>query len=157
MSGRIAPQLIRNQLPRRRTLSPQQFAKEPPRSLFVSSLRHQNVENIAVLIDGALQIPLLSLDLDEDFIDMPDVPQSTLFLSEPSSVFRSELQTPETDGFVRNNDPTLSQQILDIPKAEGKTMVEPDRMTDDLGRETMAFIAGAHSPILADHADLGST
>jgi hypothetical protein len=58
---------------------------------------------------------------------------------------------------VRNNDPTLSQQILDIPKAEGKTMVEPDRMTDDLGRETMAFIAGAHSPILVDHADLGST
>ncbi len=74
MSGRIAPEFIGDQFPGRRTLSLQQLAKEPRGSLFILSLRHQNVENIAVLIDGAPQIPLLSLDFDEDFIDMPDVP-----------------------------------------------------------------------------------
>jgi hypothetical protein len=92
-------------------------------SSLVAPLRHQNVENTAVLINGSPQVHLSSMDLDEDLIDEPDISQTTLFLFESLGVLCSGLQTRETNGFVRNNDATLCQQLLNIPKAESEAMV----------------------------------
>jgi hypothetical protein len=44
--------------------------------------------------------------------------------------------------------PAFSEQILDIAVAEIEAIVEPDGITDDFRRESMAFIS-IHSPILA--------
>jgi hypothetical protein len=54
---------------------------------------------------------------------MPDIHQSTLLFLELSSVLRSELQTPEADSFVRDNDATLHEKIFDIAEAERESMV----------------------------------
>jgi hypothetical protein len=51
---------------------------------------------------------------------------------------RAELMAPETAGFVADQDPPLGEQLLDIAVAEGEPMVQPDRITDDLWRETVA-------------------
>jgi len=88
---------------------------------------------------------------------MPDVCQTTLFLFESSGVLCSELQTPETNSFVGNHDATFCQQVLNIPKAESEAMVKPHRVTDDFGREAVAFVAGFPSFIVADPADGTST
>jgi hypothetical protein len=157
MSGRIAPELISDQLPRQRALSLQHLAKEPLSSSFVSSLRHQYVENITVLIHCSPEIHLLSLDLDEDLIDVPDVAQSTLLPSQRPSVLRSELPTPEADGFVRNDDATFGQQILNIAETQCESVVQPDGVADDLGRKSVTFVAGLHAPIVVDPADCSST
>ena len=87
------------------------------RYLIVRGYRVKYVQNITVLIHCSPEIHLLSLDLDENLIDIPNVPQFTLPYSEPSSVLRSELQTPETDGFVRDNDATLGQADLRHPES----------------------------------------
>jgi len=157
MGGRIAFEFVGDQLPWRSSLFLQDLAEELLGGSSITFFCYKNVENIAILIDGAPQIHLLSLDFDENFVDIPDVPQSTLLPSESSRVLRSELQTPEADGFVRDHDPTLSQQIFDMPVTECETVVEPDAVAYDLGRETMAFIAGCHAPIVVNHADHSST
>jgi hypothetical protein len=47
----------------------------------------------------------------------------------------------------------FSQRILEIPVAEIEPIVEPDSVTDDIGRESVTFVR-IHSPILAISARL---
>src|ERR1019366_2723590 len=48
---------------------------------------------------------------------------------------------PAAHGFIGHQDPTLSQQILDIAEAQGEPDIKPDRLLDDFGREAVAAIA----------------
>ena len=50
--------------------------------------------------------------------------------------------TPLPNGLVGDRDPTLGQQVLGIAKAQTEAVVEPHGMTDDLGQESIAMIAG---------------
>ena len=150
MGSRIAPEFVSDQLPGSFTLALQHFAKEAFSSLLVSSLRHQNIENIAVLIHCSPKVELLSLNLHEQLIDVPDVAQSALLLSDRARVSWPELLTPEADCLVGDDDPSFGQQILDVSKAECEAVVEPHGMTDDLGRESMVLVPYFHSAILAE-------
>ena len=51
----------------------------------------------------------------------------------------AELQEPASNRFARNVDATPGQQILDIMEQKREPGVKPDRMLDDLGRNTMSF------------------
>lgn len=59
----------------------------------------------------------------------------------------SELDTPETDRFATDGDAAFGQKVLYIPVAQVEAIVEPDRVGDDIGRESVTFI-GIHPPIL---------
>ena len=47
--------------------------------------------------------------------------------------------TPQPDRLVRDGDPAFGEQILDVAEAQAKAVVEPDCVTDDLGRKVVAF------------------
>jgi hypothetical protein len=55
---------------------------------------------------------------------------------------RAETLDSKADRFPADNDATFRQQILDISRAERKTMVGPNSMGDDLPRITKAFQGG---------------
>jgi len=48
---------------------------------------------------------------------------------------------PAALGLVGDQDPPLSQQILDVAEAQGEPDIKPDRLLDNLGREAVAAIA----------------
>src|ERR1019366_1504206 len=48
---------------------------------------------------------------------------------------------PAAHGLIGDQDPTLSQQILDVAEAQGEPDIKPDRLLDDFGREAVAAIA----------------
>src|ERR1039458_2059268 len=48
---------------------------------------------------------------------------------------------PAAHGLIGHQDPTLSQQILDVTEAQGEPDIKPDRLLDDFGREAVAAIA----------------
>jgi hypothetical protein len=50
---------------------PQKFAHEPSRVGSISSALNQDVENEAVLIDGAPEPMLVATDCDDDFVETP--------------------------------------------------------------------------------------
>jgi len=52
---------------------------------------------------------VLTLDGDEEFIDLPDVAEPPLLPPQISSIGRTELQTPIPNSLVRNNDASLSK------------------------------------------------
>ena len=96
----IALELVRDKLPRRFALSLQHFAKESFSSSLVPTFGHQNIQDITVLINRSPQVELLSLNLHEQLIDVPDVAQTALLLSDRAGVAWPELQTPEADALV---------------------------------------------------------
>src|SRR5207253_3758327 len=62
---------------------------------------------------------------------------------------RAELAAPEANGLVAHLDPAFGEQFLDIAVAEGEAVIQPDGITDDLGRESVAS-NGDTGTVLAD-------
>ncbi len=60
----------------------------------------EDVDDVAILIDGTPEILPLSLDGDEDLVQVPCVSQATLAALQSTSVFRPELVAPKSDGFI---------------------------------------------------------
>jgi hypothetical protein len=52
------------------------------------------------------------------------------------------IQTPApgSNGLVRHRDTTLGEKVLDIAKAEGEAVVQPNGMADDFGWKAVASI-----------------
>ena len=80
----------------------------------------------------------MPLYLYEDLVQVPRVTETTLSTLQSPSVFRPELDTPKSDRFIGNGDAALSQKILDLAKAQAKSLVQPDRVADDFGRKSIS-------------------
>ena len=68
-------------------------------------------------------------------------------MASPSS--RLDLAQPLPNRFVRHDDAAFGQQILDVAEAQAKAVVEPDCVTDDLGRKAMPKVAGSSADQVA--------
>jgi hypothetical protein len=53
----------------------------------------------------------------------------------------SKVVYPATHGLIRYRDPALSQQIFDVPEAQGEPEIEPDCLLDDLQRKPVTALA----------------
>jgi hypothetical protein len=84
---------------------------------------------------------LLTPNVHEEFIQVPRIAQPTLATLERTSVLGTELQTPQSDGLVSDDDPALCQEIFDISEAQTEAVVEPDGVADDLRRESVSAVA----------------
>ncbi len=73
MRRRVASQLVGDQPPRHAALTLQQLAKKTFRSPAVPTRLDEDVDDVAVLIDGTPEILPLSLDGDEDLVQVPRV------------------------------------------------------------------------------------
>ena len=51
---------------------------------------------------------------------------------------RLELQHPSSNRFIGDVQPALGEQILDIAEAQGEAKVQPHRVSDDVGGESVA-------------------
>ena len=49
-------------------------------------------------------------------------------------ILRTELQAPLSDSFIADEDAPLGEEFLDVAEAQGKPVVQPDRVANDLGR-----------------------
>jgi hypothetical protein len=80
--------------------------------------------------------------------DLSGLAITTVLSLQSSSVYSSELDAPKTDRFAAHGDTPLSEKIFNISMAEVKTIVEPDRVGNDIGRKAVAFVC-VHLLILA--------
>ena len=74
---------------------------------------------------------------------------------ESSAKTRSEPQAPPANQFVGNFYVPLSKELFNITEAQAESMIEPNRIADDLGRKSMAVISGfalVHSDSLHERA-----
>ena len=139
----VASQFVGNDPQWFGTLAAQESSKESLCGALITMRLDQNVDHVAVLIHGTPQILLLAVDSNEDLIQVPVVAQPSLSSLQFPSIVRTELLTPLPDRLIGHDDSALGEKILDIPEAQAEAMVSPDRIADDLGRETIAGVTRA--------------
>ncbi len=140
MGSPVAAKLVGYESSRYPALTFQQFAEEALSRSTVSAALDQDVDRIAVLIHSSPQVVALTLDRDEEFIQVPGVAQTTLPSFQGSSVSRAEFATPLPNRLVGDNDTALSQQILDVAEAEGEPVIQPHGVADNQGWKAVAVV-----------------
>ena len=106
----------------------------------IAASLHGDVDEVVILVDGPPEILTAALNIHEQLVQTPGVAQSSAPMPEPPSVGGTKGLTPVPNRFVRHRDTPLGQQVLGIAKTETEAMVEPDRVTDDLGWEAVAVV-----------------
>jgi len=54
---------------------------------------------------------------------------------------RPKVFAPVPDGFVRDGDAAVREEVFDVAETQSEAVVEPDGVADDGGRESVAGIA----------------
>ena len=132
----VASQFIRHDLPRFITMRIQQSFEKTFGGLAVASPLQEDVDDFSVLIDGSPQVVLLTINLHEYFIDIEGVTETLVSAFQTSSISRPKFVTPQPDGFVADDNASLSQEIFDIPIAEIESMIEPNCILKDFRWES---------------------
>ena len=91
---------------------------------------------------------LFAVDFDEYFINVEGIAVAPVLSLQAAGINGSELDTPEANRFSADRDAALSEQIFNISVAEIESIVEPDGVGNDIGRESVSFV-GIHWPILS--------
>src|SRR5271165_4512758 len=133
----IQTELVHDHHARRRDGGFQELLHEPLRSARVSSTLDQDVENEAILIDGAPQPVRLAGDRDHDFVHMPFVAASGRAPTDLIGERLAELLPPLTHGFVGHANSARREHLLDHAEAQGKPEIEPYGVADDLRVEPL--------------------
>ena len=118
----------------------QQLAKELFRGVFVSPPLHENIQDVAVLIDRPLQVVALAMDGQKDLIQVPFVAWSGTPAAQLVGIGPPKLPAPVAYRLIRQNDATFRHQLLDIPVAQAKAKIQPHAVADALCWEAMALI-----------------
>jgi hypothetical protein len=106
----------------------------------VASPLQEDVDHFSVLIDGSPQVVLPTINLHEYFIDIEGVTETLVSTFQTSSISRPKFVTPQPDGFIADDNTSLSQQIFDIPIAEIESMIKPNCILNDFRRKAVAFV-----------------
>ena len=139
-SGTMGAQSIGDDGVRQVSLPFQQPAHELEGRLPVSPRLQDDVENFALVVDGAPEIVDLSGDPDEYLVQMPAVRRPWPAPADPRGIGAAKLERPSTHRLVGGIDAALSKQVLDIAIAQREPEIEPDRMLDDHGREAVTGV-----------------
>ena len=114
----------------------------------ISSFCDIAVYNSSFMINSPPKIMLLSIDFDEDFIDVEGVAIASVLSLEALCIQSSKLDAPQANCFTADDDASFGQEIFDIAVAQVETIVKPDCVGDDIWWESVAF-ACTHVPILS--------
>jgi hypothetical protein len=106
---------------------------------------YEDVDEVAVLIDGAPQVSAFALDVDEHLVEKPPITARPLAFLDTPCVLGAEGLAPLSNRFVGNGYPTFSQEIFDILKTQGEPVIQPNGMHDDVGQKSVSAITGCFS------------
>jgi hypothetical protein len=100
--------------------------------VLVPVLLYKNIQHLAVLIDCAPQRVALSVNRDQQFVEMPRITKSPLAMPQLSRNLLPKFPTPLADHIIAHGDPTLGQKFFNVPEAEAEAVVKPYDIGNDL-------------------------
>ena len=135
--GGVGAQLVGDQSSRNTALGFQQLPKESDGCSPIPVRLHEDVQDVTVLVHCAPQILLATLDRDEHLVEMPGVSQPTAPAPQLPGVDRPEPLAPLPNRLVGDRYASLREEIFSIAEAEAESIVEPDRVADDVRWESI--------------------
>jgi hypothetical protein len=136
----LAFQLIRDDHPRHICQALQEFAEEFLRHFLVPPALHEDLEPMAILIDGPPQIVPFAVDGEKDFVQVPLVTRPGMPAAQLIGIGLPELPAPVAYCPISQDDAVCGHQLFGIPVTQAEAEIQPDTVADDLGREPMALI-----------------
>jgi hypothetical protein len=91
---------------------------------------HEDIEHLALGIDGAPKIHSLAANRDEHLVQVPIRIGLTPHGAKAPRIARAEGHDPSSNRLVGHIDPPLGEQLLDIAVAEREPEIDPDRVLD---------------------------
>ena len=122
-----------------RALLLQEPAEEPPARPCPGGL-DQDVQDVAVLVDGPPQVLPIAVDLDEDLVQVPLVAGPGLAAAQAGRVGGPELGAPLPDRLVGDDHAALEHELLDLAEAQREAVVQPHAVGDDLDRVPVTLV-----------------
>ena len=120
-------------------MRPKRGGEEPPCGGDISVLGDEHVNDLAVLVDGPVDVPPHSGDLDVGFVDEPPVADGTPARTGSVDQLRGESLDPPVQGDMVHLDAALGEELLKIPVGQAVPQVPADRQQDDVRRETEPY------------------
>jgi hypothetical protein len=137
---RVAGQLIGDYHARFIADAVNNLLQEALSGVLITPRLHQDIQHGAVLIDSPPQPVARSADLQQNLVEVPFVARSCSSPPLPPGKGGTELGAPLADRLMADDDAPLGEQILNVAEAEVETKVQPDGVSDDLGREAIATV-----------------
>ena len=94
MRHTIAAQLVRHNLPGFSTMTLQKTLEKPLRCGTITLSLQIDIHHLTILIDSPPQIMLLTVDLDEDFVDIEGVAIAVVLSFQSPGIFRAKFDAP---------------------------------------------------------------
>lgn len=139
----VALEFVGDDPERLSVLTAHQPTEESLGCTLIAARLQQNIDHVSVLINGTPEILLLAVDSDEQFVQIPDVAEATLFRLQTLCIAGSEFSAPLADRFERDDDSAFGQQIFNITEAHTETVIDPHGIADDFRRESVSAVAGS--------------
>jgi hypothetical protein len=95
-----------------------QPADEAPGRGLVPAVLYEDVEDVAVLVDGPPQVLQPPVDLDEDLVQVPLVPRPRLSAAQRACVGLPELATPPPHRLIGDGHAALKYEFLDLAERQ---------------------------------------
>ncbi len=111
-------------------------------SLGVTASLNQNVENIAVGVNCPPKPEFLSADRDDGLIHKPFVVWLWSVPTNAVGKMTAKAVDPKANGFPADNYTTLGKKVFHIRCAQGKPVIHPHCVGDDVPRKTKPLQAG---------------
>ena len=119
---------------------------------------HHEIKDHTFIVNGAPKIHALAADGADHLTQVPSGTCGRRSASEIVRNLRSEFVCPVSDRFIAEFDAAFCQQFLDIAKAQRESKVQPNRLSDNIGRKPMPFERNrCHSPSRAESAQTEKT
>lgn len=122
----VGPAFVRDPGVGEDPLPPEQLAHQPGGCASVTPGLDQDLEHLALGIDGPPEIHLAAADPDEHLVEVPAAMRHRPSFAKAPGDHRPENHHPAPDRLVGDRDAALGQQVLDIPIAQGETKIHPD-------------------------------
>lgn len=92
-------------------------------------------------MNGPPEVLTLTANGHEEFVQMSRFTDRPGPLPEPPRIREAERLAAVPDGFVRDSDAAVREEVFDVTEAQGEATVEANGVADDGGRESVARIA----------------
>jgi hypothetical protein len=118
----------------------EQLSRQPPGRMPVALALNQCIEHRAMLVYCSPQPVLLAFDSNHHFVDVPLVTSGQRGTSDAPTDTQAEFYRPASHFLLRQFNAARRQQIPNHAQAQRKTVLQPRRITDYIGRKPVACI-----------------
>ena len=115
----------------RKALFPQEYAHQPDCGLRIPAGLNQNVQNFAFTVHSTPEIEPPPSNNDDHLARVPPFGRSWAPTSDPLRIGPTELHDPSSNCLIGDVETPLGEQVLDVPKPQRESTIEPNGMLDD--------------------------